>query len=1027
MSAPHIPALPPAVTPQAFLVARERQLTDRQWSHDLPTQGLWKVTGEAGAGVSSFLIDTAVNAITADPQRASREGIVLLTSSKESGARMRSELSERLAATGFTTQEPIVRSVHSLAFALLRQRTEREIRLISGAEQDAVIRQLLLGHAEDGGGTWPEELRPALPLVGFARQLRDFLLRAIERGLGPKDLNRLGEVHQLPIWSAAGDFLREYQQVMALTGALRFSAAELVTKVLEEELIQSWGIVLVDDAQSLAPASAELVSRLLQRASLGVVGGDLDQSIFRFRGASPKFFADLGGLLHNVRHLGASRRNPTRVVAVAPDEQTHHAAVVDSLRRAHFESGVDYRDMAVVVRSTPLIEPLRRALLHAGVPVALDPTDVVLAEQRVVVALLLALKALTQELTVSEWRELLLGPVGATDPVTLRRLLRGLRRWKPELRAEETLHQLLTSTAPLPDFDTLLTEREMQLLTHVRGVLDQGRQAHAADGSVEEVLWAVWAATGLSDRLLAAALRGGATGSQADRDLDAAMALFDAAGDFTERRPTASIELFSQYITEHELPTGVRDRRTATLDAVSLLTAHGVAGREFERVVVAGVQELTWPSLGETGTIFRQEDLIDLIDSDVDPAVPVPRVAERLLEEQRLFHVATTRATDHLLVTAVDDPYSEEVVQPSRFIEAFCAEHGIEATQLRAAGTASEEMNETPDETHSAALVRVLARDDVIAELRRAAGDADTSEATRTQAARQLARLAEAGVAGADPDSWWGLTQASTSEKLPLRSSLSPSRIESLLQCPMRAVLERMVDLEETMEMLYGSMAHAYFEALGRGVDPEAASAEVIRARREAHDGPEWKKDRDVADFEAMLRRIDGWLLKSRAAYEQVAVEADVNVEVERGLRISGRVDRLERASDGALRIVDLKTSANPVAHAEAEENVQLAAYQLAMSRGELGGDGVRTAKDAGLTVGSAVLVYPNAEKKRLTERGQDGKTSEELAEFVEEIRSLPQEMVGPELTARTGKHCDYCRVRSLCPVQPEGEVIHRG
>ena len=162
-----------------------------------------------------------------------------------------------------------------------------------------MIRQLLLGHAEDGGGTWPEELRPALPLVGFARQLRDFLLRAIERGLGPKDLNRLGEVHQLPIWSAAGDFLREYQQVMALTGALRFSAAELVTKVLEEELIQSWGIVLVDDAQSLAPASAELVSRLLQRASLGVVGGDLDQSIFRFRGASPKFFADLGGLLHN--------------------------------------------------------------------------------------------------------------------------------------------------------------------------------------------------------------------------------------------------------------------------------------------------------------------------------------------------------------------------------------------------------------------------------------------------------------------------------------------------------------------------------------------------------------------------------------------------------------------------------------------------------------------------------------------------------------------------------------------------------
>ena len=63
-------------------------------------------------------------------------------------------------------------------------------RLITGAEQDAVLRELLRGDIEDGAGYWPERLRPALPMVGFAAQLRDLMLRAGERGLGPEDLER---------------------------------------------------------------------------------------------------------------------------------------------------------------------------------------------------------------------------------------------------------------------------------------------------------------------------------------------------------------------------------------------------------------------------------------------------------------------------------------------------------------------------------------------------------------------------------------------------------------------------------------------------------------------------------------------------------------------------------------------------------------------------------------------------------------------------------------------------------------------
>ena len=489
--------------------------------------------------------------------------------------------------------------------------------------------------------------------------------------------------------------------------------------------------------------------------------------MFRFRGASPAFFHDLGGMAHEVIDLGSSKRNPERSVAIADSSGTQLALVSDVLRRAHLEDGVDYRDMAVVVRSTPLLEPTRRALLRAGVPVALNPTDLVLGEQRIVVALLLGMRALYEELPATQWRELLLSPVGGADPVTLRRLLRGLRRWAPDSRAEDTLRGLLVSPDGLPDFDTVLTDRELDILRRVRDVIDAGRTALADGGSVEEVLWALWHATGLSNRLMAMALRGGATGSQADLDLDAVMALFDAAGDYTERRPTAGIESFVDSIAEQELPTGVRDRRNATPDAVALLTAHGAAGREFRRVIVAGVQELTWPSLGETGSLFRQEDLVDLIDEGVDPAVPVSHINERLIEERRLFTVATSRATEQLLVTAVESDDGDEVEQRSRFVEEFCRDHALEAKPARVADSLEDAVASASKRGGGAAaddvaVVRLLAHDDLIAEFRRVVTDPETGEAQRAQAARQLARLADAGVLGAAPEQWWTTTTPST-------------------------------------------------------------------------------------------------------------------------------------------------------------------------------------------------------------------------------------------------------------------------
>ena len=1021
-----VPVLPP--NPGVRLVSRDPEITEREWPIALPERGRWRVTGAAGSGVTSFLVDTVVEKLRsgADP-----DGILVITASKEAGTRLRRQLHDRLLTgdhdTDFVSSAPLVRSVHSLAFALLRQLHDEHIRLITGAEQDGVIRELLAGHAADGRGDWPAEMRPALTFVGFARQLRDLLLRAVERGLSPEDLEEMGRRFRRPLWAAAGAFLREYEQTMALTGTHNYSASELVAAVLERELPTQWHTVIVDDAQHLDPKSGELIARQLPTGpdGLSVIGGDPEQSVFHFRGASPAFFRGYTPDPDKDVDLGASRRQPSVRIVVTDSASTENSIIADTARRAHLQDGVAWSDIAVVVRSTAQIRGVRRALLAAGVPVHISPTDVVLSEQNLVSALLLGVRALSEELTASELQQLIIGPVGGADPVTLRRLLRGLRRHNPEARGMDTLAELLRPGVELPDFGDILTQREWDILTRLRGVLESGRTALQEQGSVEEVLWAVWQATGLSDRLLAAALRGGATGSQADRDLDAVMSLFDSAGDFVERHPgTASVTSFVDHVREQELPTGMRDRRSATPDAVALLTAHGSVGQEFHTVVVAGVQENSWPTLSETGSLFEQEDLLDFVDRGIEPDVPVSHTVSRLQEERRLLHVAVTRAAGKLLVTAVDNLEASEPVEPSRFIEELATAHDVPVEHI------SGEPETTGGEESYSPGVRILSRSSVVAELRRAVSDPGARDDVRRQAARQLARLAEAGVPGAEPEQWWTTTTPSVDTPLEIRTGLSPSRIEGVLNCPLRAVLGRLDEEGDTpIAMVRGTLAHSYLEALGRGVDEEYARLLTVAALRTVLNEPEWRVPGEVANFQRLLERTKLWLDNSRSAFTQLGVEVPVHVDISEGVRIDGRIDRLEEDTGGNVYVVDLKTGKNVPSKDNAQENMQLAAYQLALSRGEFVDGEVRTSSSPGvaLEVGGASLVFPASALVKVPTREQAARSEEQLDELAAVLPRLQHDMAGPRLIARINPTCSTCPITGICPVQNEGRTVTDG
>lgn len=1044
----------PTTNPLTRLIPRDGDITPRSWDIPFPTKGSYVVTGNAGTGLTSFLADTVINQIA---QGQDPDSILVVAASKESGSRLSEDITTRLAAhTGqdFVSESAIVRSVHSLAFALLRSDGTEEIRLITGAEQDAVIRELLKGHVEAGAGQWPADIRPALGYIGFARQLRDFLLRAIERQQSPDSLIALGQQYSQPMWTSAGHFLREYEQVMALSNLHSYSAAELVTQVLLREHLTDnhpWETIVVDEAQLLDPTSGELIRRLATTTKLVVIGGDAEQAVFAFRGATTGFLETFPAD-HRIE-LSSSRRRPEPAgVAIVDSERTQRDVLADFVRRRHLDDGVAWKDIACIVRSSGDLGPVRRTLLAAGVPVHINPTDVVLSEQRLVAAILLAIQALENPLANKELEELLTGPIGGADPVGLRRLIRALRRWNPEARGMDMLREILETETIEESLLEVLNNYEKSTLERIIGILSSGREVLNQGGSPEEVLWAIWSKTELANRLRNSSLRGGATGSQADRDLDAMMSLFDAAGDYSERRPGADLAAFIEHITEQVLPTGVRDRRTAVPDAVSILTAHGAVGREFDTVAVVGAQEGAWPALGETGTIFAQEELIDLIDLGIAPNIPVNNIAGRLQEERRLFHVATTRHTSRMLLVAVDNPDGDEVAEPSRFIDEFANRPGshrnipeqlqrlarqetfrkqLLAREMGLEPPATVELQES-DKEIDPLQVSVLSVSSFIAQMRTVVGDGEATESARAQAARQLARLAEAGVPGADPEQWWATQTVAEERPLNNKPRLSPSRIEALLKCPLNAMLKDTADNNsDKYHLVRGNLAHAYMEALGRGADEELARRETVEAFEKIQTSPTWKRAQERDEFEQLLVRTNQWIQETRGVLELVDVEVRVDVESEPGVRITGYMDRLERAvgeggEEGGLRVIDLKTGSSKPSDEETSAHPQLMAYQLVLAHGELQQEGGLTkvvSSSQGEERDGATLVYPGTDTKKIGTADQARKEDEELAEFAALLPPLLDELAGPRVTARISPECDRCPLKPICPVQDEGKV----
>jgi superfamily I DNA/RNA helicase/RecB family exonuclease len=1104
----------------------------------VPGHGPHVVIGGPGTGKTTLASDLVIERLRAG---VPAESMLVLVPSRTAAERLRDELALR---SGVTFSEPIVRTYSAYAFDLIRRAREagllplvtRPPRLLSGPEQDALIGELLRGHAEHGGGpAWPAELGEAVATRGFRREVREFLDRVAEHGAYAPLVRSLAGACQVPEWDAAAAFVHEYAQVSALASAEAFEPAELVAlalRLLQEHpsLAQAEDarlrLLVVDDLQEATPSQHQLVHRLA-RGRDAVLLASPDTVVQGFRGARPDLVRQapeaIGGdapapvielrrqhrlpadLAATARRLALRLPSPWGEVGrrwdprpdavpssqpnaalarptdeapdVVPSSQPRLAAAggtpeeadgADSSERhggeapgrvasvdvrlvaapvharrlvsrhvleAHLSHGVPYDEIAVIVRSGAQVQETARALGLDGISTEVPPVETALRDESSVAPLLFLLERaagapgprergrLAALADAAGVESLLMGPYGRATSLDVRSLRQLLLAHERAAGGERSSTDLL---AALLDGDPAGREGERADELAALGpvalpayrlvlMLDAARAHLASDHTAATAVWAVWEAAGASERWRKQALEErGLRSDRAHRDLDAVLALFQAAERFGDQFPGAGVARFIEHVRSQDLPMDSLARTGAAGGRVRVLTPAAAAGLEFDTVIIAGLQEGQWPTTGLRGQLLRSDDLVTVLEHGPD-ALRDASVGEKLRavrdDELRQFLTALTRATRAVHLVAVQDEEST----PSSFLELVRAPHAPEPVVT--------------------AVPRPRTLSTLTALLRRTVEEVPSPElAADAAGVLALLSLAEPAVRGADPASWWGLAPLSSSDPVVpdgAQVRVSPSKVDAVLSSPLNWFVSAANGLPPAdLARSLGTLVHGIAERL-----PDAGEEELM-ASLERHwhelELPEnWEGNREHERASRMMTRLAQY-------YALVAAKDRVAVGLEQGfsvpldarepgahpVKLTGSIDRVEVGEDGRPVIIDLKTGKSLPTKLEAERHPQLGTYQAAIRAGALAEFAKSEPRLSHPTEpAGAALVAIGKENVKVAVLEQAGVTAEDdwATGLVHDAAAL---MARPDFAALHEGTNFRCSLPGVCPLCSEGRQV---
>ena len=434
--------------------------------------------------------------------------------------------------------------------------------------------------------------------------------------------------------------------------------------------------------------------------------------------------------------------------------------------------------------------------------------------------------------------------------------------------------------------------------------------------------------------------------STAERDVAALRAFKDVLrGQFaaqivlTEPAPGENevtyVEFFSDLRAALETATYSVAGQTGLLVA-SVLDARGLS---FEAAVLMGLSEGEFPRLEREDILLRENDRAALRE------LGLPLDTRLHGDEETLFYQAVTRARKKLLLTRPYLALDGQAWEASPFWEEIYRLSGKPAVRR-----VRPEVGLDP--TEAASPVEWL----------EAARDFDMHLKNGVEAL--IARLDPKAAGKYEGDASIGLREspgATSGQVLDLRERFgtdfgwSASKLESYGTCPFEFFIAHALGLEPLTPpdegydvRALGTMLHKILELVYSGTELSEAARDVFTTAPQVYGfrpTPLWGCQQ--RELMRRLRETITALEQASQGYAPFRVEArfgmgEPSLVLGSGIRLHGYIDRLDKAPDGSLRVIDYKAggAAITAAHLKEGRRLQLPIYALA-ARDALGLGGV--------------------------------------------------------------------------------------
>ncbi len=656
--------------------------------------------------------------------------------------------------------------------------------------------------------------------------------------------------------------------------------------------------------------------------------------------------------------------------------------ITKQLLELHHDHNLAWSQMAVISRSggSPLVE-IGGYLASAGIPHRIIGADLPLNQEPGATVLLRALQIVDnyisrQRLLLSEIDWLVTSPLIDASLVHWGKLQRQQYRW---IDIDETWQWDEHNSTPIELYlakrlDAALTDEDasddeglaaiyapeldaVDYLDKTVNLVVRAVQAIRANANIYQVLWALWHDDDPSSwehKLLREVVDGHIHRDHADREINGVRTLFDQAKKFINSQGFGGVRTFLDFIDAVMIPADSHRSAGAGRDCVEVLTAHAAKGREWEAVILFGLEEGSWPNWSRRGSIFDTDRLYP------EQAKSSQSMFEVIAEERRMFLLACSRAKRFLRLWTLGE--MSDADDGELLMSRFLAETLDDGLVIHYGADAS--------------LGHDLLPSDLIVELRRAAISTDRP-ALADVATRGLAYLASLRdrhgkllLHHAHPSRWWHrdvLTPATQpggdGEEVYV---VSASRLDALKRCPRRMYLDQLIRRDSgAMPLRKGTAIHTIINEIYTGNLPLDQVPAVIKHhidalktedRLNAFIDPGWSvlRETDEQDISDAVHRFCQW----RSAQPDSCVGSEVNFDFKIRVngptfRIRGTIDWLAQDASGSFRVVDFKTGKTVKTKKEAEEDIQLYLYQLAVSLGA-----VKSVTEPNPSVSGACLVY---------------------------------------------------------------------